>query len=69
MATTSATITAAKKSNKRQSLMWIPKTVEDLIQSIQSYEASMTFKNLDFGTEKAAQYSAECETIADIYCN
>ena len=69
MATTSATITAAKKSNKRQSLMWIPKTVEDLIQSIQSYEASMTFKNLDFGAEKAAQYSAECETMADIYCN
>ena len=49
--------------------MWIPKTVEDLIQSIQSYEASMTFKNLDFGAEKAAQYSAECETMADIYCN
>ena len=49
--------------------MWMPKTVEDLIQSIQSYEASMTFKNLDFGAEKAAQYSAECETMADIYCN
>ena len=49
--------------------MWIPKTVEDLIQSIKSYKASMTFKNLDFGAEKAAQYSAECETMADVYCN
>ena len=29
----------------------------------------MTFKNLDFGADKAAQYSAVRETMAAIYCD
>ena len=43
--------------------------VENLIESIKFFKASMTFKNLDFGADKAAQYSAVRETMAVIYCD
>ena len=38
--------------------------VENLIESIKSFKASMTFKNLDFDANKAAQSSAVHETMA-----
>ena len=37
--------------------------------AIKFFEASMTFKNLDFDTDKAAQYPAVRETMAAIYCD
>ena len=37
---------------------------ENLIESIKSFKASMTFKNLDFDANKAAQSSAVHETMA-----
>ena len=37
---------------------------KNLIESIRSFKASMTFKNLDFDANKAAQYSAVRETMA-----
>ena len=40
-----------------------------MIVSIKSFKASMTFKNLDFDADKAAQYSAVRETMASIYCD
>ena len=43
--------------------------VENVIESIKSFKASMTLKNLDFDADKAAQYSAVRETMADIYCD
>ena len=42
--------------------------VENVIESLKSFKASMTFINLDFDTDKAAQYSAVRETMAAIYC-
>ena len=54
MATTSTT----RKSSKKHSFKWTPEMVENLIESIKSFKASMTFKNLDFDANKAAQYSA-----------
>ena len=42
--------------------------VENLTESIKSFKASMTFKNLVFDVDKAAQYSAVRETMAAIYC-
>ena len=65
MAMTSTT----KKSSKRLSFKWTPEMVENLIESIKSFKASMTFKNLDFDADKAAQYSAVRETMAAIYCD
>ena len=41
----------------------------DLIESMQSFKASMTFKNLDFNADKATQYSVLQETMAAIYCD
>ena len=41
--------------------------VYDLIESMQSFKASMTFKNLDFNADKATQYSVLQETMAAIY--
>ena len=43
--------------------------VENLIESIKSFKASMTFKHLDFEADKIAQYSAVRETMAAIYCD
>ena len=43
--------------------------IENLIESIKSFKASMTFKNLDFDADKASQYSAVRETMAAIYCD
>ena len=43
--------------------------VENLIESIKSFKASMTFKHLDFEADKIAQYSALRETMAAIYCD
>ena len=65
MATTSTT----RKSSKKHSFKWTPEMVENLIESIKSFKASMTFKNLDYDADKAVQYSAVCETIAAIYCD
>ena len=63
MATTSTT----RKSSKKHSFKWTPEIVEDLIEAKKSFKASMTFKNLDFDSDKAAQYSAVRETMAAIY--
>ena len=41
--------------------------VEDLIWSVKSFKAFMTFKSLDFDADKAAQYSAVGETMGAIY--
>ena len=41
--------------------------VENLIESIKFFKASMTFKNLDFDPAKAAQYSAVRERMGAIY--
>ena len=46
-----------------------PEMVENFTESIKSFKASMTFKNLDFDADKSAQYSAVRETMAAIYCN
>ena len=43
--------------------------VKNLIESIKSFKAFMTFKNLDFDSDKAAQYLAARETMAAIYCD
>ena len=43
--------------------------VENLIESKKSFKASMTFKNLDFDADKAAQYSAVRGTMPAIYCD
>ena len=43
--------------------------VENLIESIKSFKASMRFRNLDFDADKAARFSAVRETIAAIYCD
>ena len=43
--------------------------IENFTESIKSFKASMTFKNLDFDADKSAQYSAVRETMAAIYCN
>ena len=43
--------------------------VENFTESIKSFKASMTFKNLDFDADKAAQYLAVRETMAAIYCD
>ena len=43
--------------------------VKNLIESIKSFKAFMTFKNLDFDADKAAQYLAARETMAAIYCD
>ena len=43
--------------------------VENLIESIKSFKASMTFKNVDFDAVKAVQYSAVRETMTPIYCD
>ena len=32
--------------------------IQDLIESIMSYKASMMFKNLDFDADKSSQYGA-----------
>ena len=64
-----ATKSTSRESSKKQSFKWTPEMVENLIESIKSFEASMTFKNLDFDADKAAQYSAVRETMADIYCD
>ena len=37
--------------------------------AIKFFEASMTFKNFDFDTDKAAQYPAVREIMAAIYCD
>ena len=42
--------------------------VENLIEPIKSFKASMAFKNLDFDADKAAQYSAVRETMTATYC-
>ena len=63
-----ATTSTARKSSKRQPFKWTPEMVKTLIESIKPFKASMTFKNLDFDVDKAAQYSAVSETIAAIYC-
>ena len=47
-----------QKIIKRQSLKWSPEMVENLTESTQPFKASMTFKDLNFDTDKAAQYSA-----------
>ena len=60
MATTSTT----RKSSKKYSFKWTPEMAKNLIESIRSFKASMTFKNLDFDANKAAQYSAVRETMA-----
>ena len=65
MATTSTT----KKSSKRYSFKGTREMKENLIESIKSFKASMTFKNLDFNAGKAAQYSAVLETMAATYCD
>ena len=65
MAATSNT----RKSSKKHSFKWTPEMVENVIESIKSFKASMTLKNLDFDADKAAQYSAVRETMADIYCD
>ena len=41
---------------------------QNLIESIKSFKASVTFKNLDFDTDKAAQNSAVREAMGPIYC-
>ena len=43
--------------------------VENLIKSIKSFKASMTFKSLDFDADKAVHYSAVRETMIAIYCD
>ena len=43
MATTSTT----KASSKRQSFKWTPEMTENLIESVQLFKASVTFKNLN----------------------
>ena len=43
--------------------------VENLIESIKSFKASITIKNLDFDADKAAQYLAVRETMTAIYCD
>ena len=43
--------------------------VENLIESIKSFKASMRFRNLDFDADKAARFSAVRETMAAIYCD
>ena len=65
MATTSTT----RKRSKKHSFKWILEMVENLIESIKSFKASITFKNLDFDADKAAQYLAVRETMAAIYCD
>ena len=61
-------MSTTRKSSKKHSFKWTPEMVEeDLIQSVQSFKASMTFKNLDFDADKATQYSAVGETMAAIY--
>ena len=41
--------------------------IEDLINFIDLYKASMEHKNLDFDADKAAQYSLVREAMAEIY--
>ena len=65
MATTSTT----RKTSKKHSFKWTPEIVENLTELIKCFKASMTFKNLDFDADKAAQYSAVHETMAAIYCD
>ena len=65
MATTSTT----RKRSKKHSFKWILEMVENLIESIKSFKASITFKNFDFDADKAAQYLAVRETMAAIYCD
>ena len=65
MATTSTT----RKSGKRHFFKWTPEMVENLIESIKSFKASMRFRNLDFDADKAARFSAVRETMAAIYCD
>ena len=43
--------------------------VKNLKESIKSFKAFMTFKNLDFDADKTAQYLAARETMAAIYCD
>ena len=65
MATTSTT----RKSSKRHFFKWTPEMVENLIESIKSFKASMRFRNLDFDADKVARFSAVRETMAAIYCD
>ena len=60
-------MSTTRKSSKRHSFKWTPEMVEDLIQSVKSFKAFMTFKSLDFDADKAAQYSAVGETMGAIY--
>lgn len=53
--------------SKRKNFKWTPKMIEDLINSIDLYKASMEYKNLDFDSDKAAQYSWVREAMAEIY--
>ena len=64
-----ATMSTTRKSSKEHSFKWIPEMVENLIESIKSFKASITFKNLDFDVDKAAQYSAVRKTMSAIYCD
>ena len=64
-----ATASTSRKSSKKNSFKWTPEMVENFTESIKSFKASMTFKNLDFDADKAAQYSAVRETMAAIYCD
>ena len=64
-----ATAGTTGKSSKRHSFRWTHEMVKNLIESINSFKASMTFKNLDFDADKAAQYSAVRETMSAIYCD
>ena len=43
--------------------------VENLIQSIKSFKASMMFKKFNFDADKAAQHLAVRETMAATYCD
>ena len=64
-----ATASTSRKSSKKNSFKWTPEMVENFTESIKSFKASMTFKNLDFDADKSAQYSAVREAMAAIYCN
>ena len=46
-----------------------PRNSRKLDRAIKFFKASMIFRNLDFDTDKAAQYSVVREKMVAVYCD
>ena len=57
----------APKTRKRKQFRWDEKMIENLIDSLQSYKATMLYKGLDFNGDKSHQYKEIRISMAKIY--